>query len=222
MQTSPRFIEFSFIVASSHSAKKEGDTTMVIMEKTSYISQLVMPQAKATRTARRIWSIDLETVWLPVFHATNIMGETSMSAEALGAPLRLATGKDGSVKFSQSGKPVIRVVKEVSDMVKLIRENFTAGLQSYAHEVITENTEAYELSVKQAIEAGKPIIAHDTAMLSEAIRRQVEAEVEAIRKAKAEAVKPEAEAVKPKVRKAKAEAEAVKPEAEKIPELASV
>ncbi len=168
-----------------------------------------MPQAKATKTARRVWSIDLESVWLPVFHATNIMGEISMPAEALGAPLRLATGKDGSVRFNQSGKPVIRVVKDISDMVKLIRENFTAGLQAYANEVITEKPEAYTASVKQAIEAGKPIIAHDTAMLSEAIRRQVEAEVEAIRKAKAEA-----EAVsKPKARKPKAR----KPEAVVLP-----
>ena len=41
------------------------------------------------------------------------MGDTAIPSEALGAPLRLGYNKDGTVKFSNSGKPVIRVAKEL-------------------------------------------------------------------------------------------------------------
>ncbi len=162
----------------------------------NYIKQLIIPQAKAAKNSRRVWSIDLETVWLPFFTATNVMGDTAIPSEALGAPLRLATGKDGTIKFSDSGKPVVRVVKDVSDMVRMVRENFTAGLMSFTNGVATENPNGYTAEVQKAIEAGKPIIASDSAKLT-AYRLRMEAEA-----------------------KAKSDAEAVKPEPDKIPVLA--
>ena len=44
----------------------------------TYIKQLVTPQAKSANTARKVWSIDLEPVWLPFFTATNTMGDTAI------------------------------------------------------------------------------------------------------------------------------------------------
>ncbi len=190
------------------------------METPSYIKTLITPQAKAVKTARRVWSIDLESVWLPFFHATNVMGDTAIPSEALGAPLRLAIGKDGAVRFNQSGKPIIRVARDLSDMVRLIRENFTAGLMSYTNGVATENPEGYKDSVMTAHEAGKPIIQHDTALLANALAKQAEAEATAKAKAVAEA-EAIAKARKPKARKVKAEAtpEPSTPEPDKVPEL---
>ena len=86
------------------------------METPDYIKALLRPNGRKP-AGRRVWSIDLETVWLPFFTATNTMGDTAIPHEALGAPLRLAYNADGTVKFSQTGRPVIKVAKEIADMI---------------------------------------------------------------------------------------------------------
>jgi hypothetical protein len=143
------------------------------METPNYNKNLLKPTANKS-TGRKVWSIDLETVWLPFFTATNAMGDSAISNEALGAPLRLAYNQDGSVKFSKNGKPVIKVAKDISDNVKMVRENFVAGLQTYANTVFNENGEAYKAQITKALEAGKPIQAHDKEKLDEAMEKQVE------------------------------------------------
>ena len=97
------------------------------METPNYIKNLLKPTANKA-TSRKVWSIDLETVWLPFFTATNAMGDTAIPSDALGAPLRLAYNQDSSVKFSKSGKPIIKVAKDISDNVKMVRENFVISL----------------------------------------------------------------------------------------------
>ena len=167
-----------------------------MLETPSYIKSLVKPSANKSN-ARKVWSIDLETVWLPFFNATNAMKVTSIDAEALGAPLRLAYNQDNTVKFSKSGKPVIRVAKPLSNAVKNVRDNFIAGLQSYAHEVAENNAEAFNQTVRDNIEAGKPIIEHDKEMLNQALDNIVKAGIEHAESAEAEAeakIKAEAEA----------------------------
>jgi len=173
------------------------------METPQYIKSLLIPNGKKP-AGRRVWSIDLETVWLPFFYATNTMGETNIPAEALGAPLRLAYNADGSVKFSKSGRPVTKVAKELSDNIRLVRENFTASLQSYANGVIAENPEAYKAQVEAAQKAGEPILTKDRHNLEQALAKIREQELaEAMAKAEA---KPSASAPKAK---AKAEPEPV-------------
>lgn len=182
---------------------KEGDIRRMF-DTPSYIRNLVIPQAKTAKTSRRVWSIDLESVWLPFFFATNANSDTAIPSEALGAPLRLSVGKDGTVRFNQSGKPVIRVVRDISDMVRLIRDNFTAGLLSYTHAVSTESPEAYNSEIVRSQVAGEPIMAHDVALLTEAVKVRLACEAEARAKAEAEATTE----AKPK-RKAKPEPEPV-------------
>jgi len=171
----------------------------------NYIKALLRPNGSKPR-GRRVWSIDLETVWLPFFTATNTMGETAIAHDALGAPLRLAYGADGAVKFSKAGKPVIKVAKEVADSVKMVRENFVAGVLAYAHEVVTENPDGYKAEIEAHIEAGKPIMERDRQALDTAIASMVD---EAIEKAQAQRPKVKAKGQrKPKV-VAEAEKEAV-------------
>jgi len=148
-----------------------------------YIKNLLLPNAKSPQ-GRRVWSIDLETVWLPFFTATNTMGDTAIPSDALGSPIRLAYDKDGSVKFSKSGRVVSRVVKPISDSVTLIRQNFVANLQQYSEQVATDRQEDYAKQIEMATIAGKPIIAHDRVELDKAIQLQLE---EAIREAQKEA-----------------------------------
>jgi len=150
----------------------------------NYIKSLLMPNGQKPR-GRRVWSIDLESVWLPFFLSTNTVGDTAIPVDALGAPLRLAYNADGSVKFSKTGRPVTKVAKEVADSVRLVRDNFTAGLVAYAGSVIANKPEDYKAQVEQAREAGEPIIAKDRANLDKAIANaMVEAVAEAEVKAK--------------------------------------
>jgi len=112
------------------------------------------------------------------------MGDTAIPYDALGSPIRLAYDKDGSVKFSKSGRVVTKVVKPIADSVTLIRQNFVANLQQYAEQVATDREEDYAKQIEMATIAGKPIIAHDRIELDKAIQLQV---AEAMRQAEAEA-----------------------------------
>ena len=143
------------------------------MESPDYIKALLKPNGSKPQ-GRRVWSIDLEAVWLPFFTATNTMGDTALSAEALGAPLRLAYNQDGTPKFNLKGRPVIRVVKDVADNVRLIRENFVAGLAAYTNVVVAESLDGYKAQVLAAQEAGRTIVDHDRAALLAAIEPQAE------------------------------------------------
>ena len=184
------------------------------METPTYIKSLLKANIQKPQ-GRKVWSIDLETAWLPFFTATNTMGETRIPVDAIGAPLRLAYNPDGAVRFSKSGRPVVRVAKDIADSVRLVRENFVSGLQAYTHGVITDNSEGYTAQAQASREAGAPIIANDKAKLNEAVNKAIaeaiahsEAE-EAKANAKAEAVA-EAEAIT----KAEVVAEAPAPKAE--------
>jgi hypothetical protein len=163
------------------------------MDTPNYIKSLLTPTAKKPQ-GRRVWSIDLQSVWLPFFTATNAMGDTAIPSDALGCPLRLGYDKAGAVRFTQSGRPVIRVAKEIADSVRIVRDNFTANLLNYAGQVMSEQSEAYKAQVQMAVKAGEPIYQHDKAELDKAIQAQAAAQAEAIAKANTEA-KPEAEAV---------------------------
>lgn len=156
-----------------------------------YIKQLLQPNG-SKKQGRRVWSVDLETVWLPFFHATNVMGDTAIPSDALGSPIRLAFDRDGAVKFSRTGRPVTRVVKDITQTVTLIRENMVANLQDYTAQVAEAKASQYKQSVSQAIKAGKPIIEKDRHELDKAIQAQME---QAVKEAEAVTSEPEKEAV---------------------------
>ena len=159
------------------------------METPNYIKSLLTPTTKQPQ-GRKVWSIDLQQVWLPFFTATNTMGDTAIPSEAIGCPLRLGYDKAGQVRFSQAGRPVIRVAKEIADNVKLVRDNFTANLLNYAGGVMRDNAEGYKAQIETAKKAGEPIYQHDKNQLSNALKARAEAEA----KAQAEALAKEAEA----------------------------
>jgi len=70
--------------------------------------------------------------------------------------MRLAYDKTGEVRFSQTGRPIIRVAKELSDNVRLVRANFEANLISYTGSVMSDNTEAYKAQLEQSNKAAHP------------------------------------------------------------------
>ncbi len=189
------------------------------MNTPSYIKSLLVPTAKQPN-GRKVWSIDLQAVWLPFFTATNTMGDTAIPNEAIGCPLRLGYDKTGAVRFSQAGRPVIKVAKELGESIRLVRDNFTANLLNYAGSVIRDNGEAYKTQIELAVKAGEPIYQYDRTQLDNALQAIKEAEAvkaQAV-KAQAQAVKAQAEAVKAQAEAeavAQAEAEAVKSKSRK-------
>ena len=169
------------------------------METPNYIKALLIPNGKKP-AGRKVWSIDLEQVWLPFFTATNTVGDTHIAPDALGAPLRLGYNPDGSVKFSKTGRPITKVVKELSDNIRMVRENFVAGLVGYSKSVATDNPEGYTAQVETARLAGEPIVAKDKANLEQAIAdamekaiAEAEAQAQAQSRRKGKAKKAEAE-----------------------------
>jgi len=148
------------------------------METPNYVKSLLEENAVASAPSRRVWSIDLQTVWLPFFTATNVMNDTHIPSEDLGAPLRLAKAKDGSVRFSANGRPQLRVAPTIRESIKTVQQNFIAGLQTYAGMVMEERQDEYAQQVQRAQQAGAPIIARDAEDLAEAERLMAEAQAQ--------------------------------------------
>ena len=146
------------------------------MQIPSYIATLVRPLPKSATTERKLWAIGLSTTWLPFFTATNLEGATFIPAEAMGCPMRLVVGKDGEVKFSESGKPRLGVVKELSTAIRMVRENFVANLQNHAEKVATENADAYKALVASYQVAGRPIAERQNEKMVAAITARYAAE----------------------------------------------
>ncbi|GAH65009.1 unnamed protein product, partial [marine sediment metagenome] len=61
---------------------KTKDTAPTLEDRSRYFKKLLLPNAQSTRE-RKVWSIGLETTWLPFFMATNTMGDTAIPSEAL-------------------------------------------------------------------------------------------------------------------------------------------
>ena len=159
-----------------------------------YIAMLLNP-APSRPQGRKVWSVDLETVWLPFFTASNVMGKTVIPPEALGAPLRLAYGKDGVAKFNpNTGKPVIRVAKELGEGVKMVRENLVANLQHFSATVRKNKAEEYKAEVSTSIEAGKPIREADRIAISKAVAEAMAEAIAKQDKAEAQSEAPQTEA----------------------------
>ena len=143
----------------------------------NYVSALLMPHAES-KSDRRVWSVPLLGVWVPFFTATNTAGETDIAADVLGAPIRLQKNQDGTPKFSKNGKPVLRTVKELSDQIRLVRDNFTFGLMAYTENIRKTMPAEYKAQVEAAENAGAPITKGDcVAVMSylEQLREKAEA-----------------------------------------------
>jgi hypothetical protein len=175
------------------------------MSNNQYITSLLKPIAKAN-TDKKVWSIGLNTVWLPFFTATNVEGNTEITPDVLGNPLRLQYDKSGAVRFSVNGKPVIRVAKELSDNIGMVRANFEANLVNHANTVKMDNASKYAEHQRLCVKMATPIIEHDRAELTKAIEAldNANATVKSIQNdviAQAESV---VKAKAPKAKKAKA------------------
>lgn len=125
------------------------------------IQSLLAPTTKGG-PERKAWSIGLEAVWVPFFIATNVMGQTDIPSDVLGAPLRLNKTKDGEIRFSANGRPVMKIAPELNSQINLVRENFAASLINTAAAVAEERPVEYRDHVTEIQAAGAPILESDT------------------------------------------------------------
>ena len=123
----------------------------------SYIKAVLQPRAKS-ESGRKVWSIDLQYVWLPFFTASNVQGETAIPREAIGAPLRLAKDKDGSVRFNKTGRPVLKVAGELSEAIRMTKDNFVSSLMGFAGQVMKAKPDEYKAEAEACRQAGEPVI----------------------------------------------------------------
>jgi hypothetical protein len=142
-----------------------------------YAHRLLAPRAEST-SDKRVWSVPLAGVWIPFFMATNAVGESDIAPDVLGAPIRLQKNEDGTPKFSKNGKPVLRTAKELSDQIRVVRENFTYGLVSFTENIRKAMPAEYKAQVNAAETAGAPLIKGDTECVA-AYLEQVKAAEEA-------------------------------------------
>ena len=150
------------------------------MDVPNYIATLLQPPPVKSR-GRRVWSIDLETVWVPFFTATNTAKATEIPHEALGAPLRLSYGKDGEVRFTKTGRPSLKVAVELASQIRIVRENFVANLQAFTGRVVARAKDAYKAEVEASHKAAEPILAKmDEELALAVLRLQEKAEAEAV------------------------------------------
>ncbi len=145
------------------------------MKTPSYVKSLLQHSNGKKGPSRKVWSIDLESTWVPFFTATNVMEETAVPSEDLGAPLRLVKAKDGSVKFTQSGRPSMRIAPVLNGHIRMVRENFAAGLQSYTGNVQKDRPDDYKAEVEKAQKAAAPIYEAQEKAIQEAITQAIAA-----------------------------------------------
>lgn len=151
----------------------------------SYVSGLFAP-IQSKPQGKKVWSIDLETFWLPLFHASNVNGDTAISNEVMGCPVRLALTKDGEVKFGSNGRIVTRVHKDITNQVQAYRQNMMALSMQYIEETKKAKPDEWKKAITLSQKAGQPVAERESKMAQDAIQARLEAE-EAEAKAQAEA-----------------------------------
>ena len=161
-----------------------------------FMATLLAPTAKKAG-GKKLWQMDVESVLVPYFIATNAQGLTEIPSDVLGAPIRLSETKDGEIRFSTSGRPMTKAHPDLTDKVRIMRENFQASLESYTGMVQSELPEQYSDQVALAQAAGDPIMA-------EAVRKVDEA-VETLRKAAFEQAARDAKTARAATKESKAE-----------------
>ena len=142
----------------------------------NYIKSLVTPVA-SKGTTRRVKSFDVDML-VEFGYAQNIEGNTSLPLEALGAPYRLAVSKDGEVKFSSTGRPSVRVAKEIVSFGTTIHQNIVSMMQAETVRVFKEKEEAVALMKTAAAKAAAPILNSDVKRLDAALAARAKAEAE--------------------------------------------
>ena len=139
---------------------------------------LVTPLPTKDTVVRRVKSFDVAML-VDYAVAQNVCGNTTIPLEAIGAPYRLRTNKAGVVQFSQTGKPSVRVAKEIVAFGTMIHNNIVSAIVSDTSRVYAEKEAEVKAMIAAAAKAGAPIINSDNTKLTAAIAARAKAEADA-------------------------------------------
>ncbi|MEK7877089.1 MAG: hypothetical protein AAB325_12960 [Pseudomonadota bacterium] len=114
---------------------------------------------------RSVWGLPLQGLWIPFFTATNTAGESHINAGSLGCPLRLAVGKDGVPKLKDDGTPRYTVDKDISQGVRVVKDNFAFGLMAFIASTQKTMPNEYKAQVEAAQKAGTKVLEQDQTTL---------------------------------------------------------
>lgn len=114
------------------------------------VKVMVTPRHKPV-SEKRAWSIGVQSVWVPFYMATNAAGLTEIDPESLAHPVEIAYGKDGLPRFTEDGRPVMRVNKTLSGQVRTARENYEAQLREFVHNIQGEMPDAFKAQVDRIV-----------------------------------------------------------------------
>ncbi|MEK7876273.1 MAG: hypothetical protein AAB325_08825 [Pseudomonadota bacterium] len=114
---------------------------------------------------RSVWGLPLQGLWIPFFTATNTVGESHINAGSLGCPLRLAVGKDGVPKLKDDGMPRYTVDKDISQGVRVVKDNFAFGLMAFIASTQKAMPTDYKAQVEAAQKAGEKVQEQDETTL---------------------------------------------------------
>ncbi len=142
------------------------------------IKALVTPLPTKDQITRRVKSLDVAML-VSFAVAQNVEGNTTIPLEAIGAPYRLRTNKAGEVQFSQTGRPSVRVAKELVAFGTMIHNNIVSAIVSDTARVYTEKEAEVKAMIAAAQKAGAPIINADNVKLTAAIAARAKAEADA-------------------------------------------
>ncbi len=142
------------------------------------IKALVTPLPTKDQITRRVKSLDVAML-VSFAVAQNVEGNTTIPLEAIGAPYRLRTNKAGEVAFSASGRPSVRVAKELVAFGTMIHNNIVSAIVSDTARVFTEKEAEVNTMIAAAQKAGAPIINADNVKLTAAIAARAKAEAAA-------------------------------------------
>lgn len=123
-----------------------------------YITAVMQDNRPEKTVSKRVWGIPLDT-WIPFFVAGRVKGVAAaleLSPEGLAVPVRKVYDEQtGDLRFTKTGRPMERVVKEISKAVGVARDNYVAALQAQTAQVRESDPEGYMFEVGSIQTAGR-------------------------------------------------------------------
>ena len=124
------------------------------------VKSMVTPRHKPV-SEKRAWSIGVQSVWVPFYMATNAAGLTEVDSHSLAHPVEIAYGKDGLPRFTEDGRPVMRINKALAGQVRTARENYEGQLREFVRNIQAEMPDAFKAQVESIVSVLTPAPAPD-------------------------------------------------------------
>jgi len=109
-------------------------------------------------TDRKSYGMSLAQTWIPACTAINVLsGYNAIDPAVLGYPIRYATDKDGSLKFSSKGNVQMKVAPELGKEIRTIMQNFEAQVRQDTAKTFETHKDETALQIEQIQKQGAEV-----------------------------------------------------------------